>query len=79
MQMLSEDDRNLREMTPEELARAWDLWFDLAQTTNPSDPSYTHGVFVTSRRRSLKEHLLAMPDVGTDRDSSTSDRARRSG
>jgi len=68
MQMLSEDDRNLREMTDEELARAWDLWFDLAQTTNDTDPPYTHGVFVTPRRPSLKEHLLAMPDVGTDAD-----------
>lgn len=45
MQMLSEDDRNLREMTDDELARAWDLWFDIAQTTNDSDPPYTHGVF----------------------------------
>jgi len=45
MQMLSEDDRNLREMTAEELALAWDLWFDIAQTTNASDPPYTHGVF----------------------------------
>ena len=45
MQMLSEDDRNLKEMTAEELALAWDLWFDLAQTTNASDPPYTHGVF----------------------------------
>jgi len=46
MDMLSEDDLNLGEMTDEELARAWDLWFDLAQTTNESDPPYTHGVFV---------------------------------
>lgn len=45
MQMLSEDDRNLKEMTAEELALAWDLWFDLAQTTNDHDPPYTHGVF----------------------------------
>jgi hypothetical protein len=46
MQMLSEDDLNLREMTDEELAAAWDLWFDLAQATNDYDPEYTHGVFV---------------------------------
>jgi hypothetical protein len=58
MQMLSEDDRNLREMTDEELALAWDLWFDLAQTTNDSDPPYTHGVFVTPHRPLLEEHLL---------------------
>ena len=25
---------------------AWDLWFDLAQSTNDADPPYTHGVFV---------------------------------
>lgn len=45
MQMLSEDDLNLREMTDDELERAWDLWFDLAQTTNDADPLYSHGVF----------------------------------
>ena len=31
MQVLSEDDLDLREMADEELERAWDLWFDLAQ------------------------------------------------
>ena len=46
MQMLSEDDLNLQELNDEELAAAWDLWFDLAQETNDSDPPYTHGVFV---------------------------------
>ena len=46
MELLSEDDLNLKDMTPEELDRAWDLWFDLAQMTNDSDPPYTHGVFV---------------------------------
>ena len=35
--MLSDDDLNLKDMTDEELAAAWDLWFDLAQTTNDSD------------------------------------------
>jgi hypothetical protein len=61
--MLSEDDRNLREMTDEELARAWDLWFDLAQSTNDSDPPYTHGVFVPPRRpsRSDAEDLRVPP------------------
>lgn len=44
--MLSDDDLNLKDMTPEELDAAWDLWFDLAQATNDSDPPYTHGVFV---------------------------------
>ena len=46
MTMLSEDDLNLRELTDEELDRAWDLWFDLAQTTNAWDRPYTHGVLV---------------------------------
>ncbi len=46
MQMLSDDDVNIRSMSDEELAAAWDLWFDLAQTTNAADPPYTHGVFV---------------------------------
>ncbi|MGQ0734673.1 MAG: hypothetical protein ACT4QD_13590 [Acidobacteriota bacterium] len=45
MQMLSDDDLNLRDMTPDELDAAWDLWFDLAQSTNDADPPYTHGVF----------------------------------
>ena len=46
MSMLSEDDLNLRELSDDELVRAWDLWFDLAQATNDSDPAYSHGVFV---------------------------------
>jgi hypothetical protein len=46
MELLSEDDLNLKDMTREELDRAWNLWFDLAQTTNDFDPPYTHGVFV---------------------------------
>jgi len=46
MELLSEDDLNLADMTREELDRAWNLWFDLAQSTNDSDPLYTHGVFV---------------------------------
>ena len=45
MQMLSEDDVNLRELSDEQLDLAWDLWFDLAQTTNDWDPPYSHGVF----------------------------------
>jgi hypothetical protein len=47
MPMLSDDDLNLRDLTDEELERAWELWFDLAQTTNESDPPYEHGVFMT--------------------------------
>ena len=46
MPMLSEDDVNLRELSAEELDAAWDLWFDLAQVTNDTDPPYSHGVFV---------------------------------
>jgi hypothetical protein len=48
MQMLSDDDRNLGELTPDELDAAWDLWFDLAQSTNDDDPPYEHGVFAGS-------------------------------
>ena len=43
MQMLSEDDLNLAEMSDAELDAAWDLWFDLAQETNDFDPEYSHG------------------------------------
>jgi len=50
MELLSEDDLNLKGMTREELDRAWDLWFDLAQATNDFDPPYTHGVFVLCER-----------------------------
>lgn len=46
MQLLSDDDLNLKDMTPEELDAAWNLWFDLAQSTNDFDPPFTHGVFV---------------------------------
>lgn len=49
MAMLSEDDRNLRELSDDELGLAWDLWFDLAQSTNDADPLYTHGVFQLAR------------------------------
>ena len=50
MELLSEDDLNLKDMTREELDRAWNLWFDLAQATNDFDPPYTHGVFVLCDR-----------------------------
>jgi hypothetical protein len=45
MPMLSDDDLDIRDLSDEELDLAWDLWFDLAQTTNDDDPLYTHGVF----------------------------------
>lgn len=51
MAMLSEDDVDLRNLSDEELELAWDLWFDLAQATNESDPPYTHGVFQLARAR----------------------------
>ena len=49
MKMLSDDDLNLKALTDDEPARAWDLWFNLAQSTNASDPPYTHGVFAAPR------------------------------
>lgn len=55
MQTLSEDDLNLRDMTPEELEKAWDLWFTLAQTTNDDDPPYTHGVLTSVTWEDLEE------------------------
>ena len=61
MDMLSEDDLNLGELTDEEIERAWDLWFELAQTTNESDPPYAHGVFVGLESATL---LAARPSTG---------------
>jgi len=61
--MLSEDDLNLRELTDDELVRAWDLWFDLAQATNEWDPAYSHGVLVgveeASRSTPANGHLAS--------------------
>jgi len=50
MQMLSDDDVNIRGLSLEELESAWDLWFDLASATDPFDPPYSHGVFVGLER-----------------------------
>lgn len=58
MPALSDDDVNLVELSDEELALAWDLWFDLAQATNDDDPPYSHGVFQLAR--------LACPRGGGD-------------
>jgi len=70
MQMLSEDDLNLREMTREELDAAWDLWFDLAQSTNDADPPYEHGVFahtiVSAVARAVRATPEAPPGPGQD-------------
>ncbi len=70
MPMLSEDDVNLRGLSAEELDAAWDLWFDLAQTTNDSDEMYSHGVFVNtvtnvSRERSVDDGLTDQPGSAT--------------
>jgi hypothetical protein len=61
--MLSEDDVNLRELSDEELDLAWDLWFDLAQTTNDWDPPYSHGVFVNLVTNSLATDRKPLPKV----------------
>ena len=53
MSSLSDDDLDLAGSSDEELARAWDLWFSLAQTTNDDDPPFTHGVFVTLTQADL--------------------------
>lgn len=53
MRLLSEEDLDLRNLTKEELEAAWDLWFDLAQSTNDRDPLFTHGVFVDLTAKDL--------------------------
>ena len=63
MQMLSEDDLNLREMTREELDAAWDLWFDLAQSTNDVDPPYEHGVFAQTIVSARPLSVGAVPEA----------------
>lgn len=70
MQMLSEDDRDLRDLSDDELALAWDLWFDLAQATNDADPPYTHGVFQPVRfgTSGLKKGLASLRVAAEDGD-----------
>lgn len=66
MKMLSDDDLNLAEMTDEELTAAWDLWFDLAQSTNEFDPPWTHGVFVGMELKSVARKPAGHPsETGT--------------
>jgi hypothetical protein len=60
MATLSEDDLNLEGLTEEELDRAWDLWFDLAQATNEWDPPYSHGVLVDSQSREMADKMTAL-------------------
>ncbi len=47
MEFLSEDDLDIRNMTEQQRASAWWFWFTLAQSTNDSDPPYSHGVLTT--------------------------------
>ena len=63
MQMLSDDDTNLAELSDEELDLAWDLWFDLAQSTNDADPLYTHGVFAGVTLPALRETPEGTPPI----------------
>jgi len=64
MRMLSEDDVSIRGLGPEELDAAWDLWFDLAQSTNDADPAYTHGVFAGGTGRTSVQVTTAPPSSG---------------
>ncbi len=73
MEMLSEDDLNLKGMTREELDRAWDLWFDLAQETNDFDPPYTHGVFVLWEKLPGAEEKPPGPRPGINARATTRD------
>jgi hypothetical protein len=61
MSMLSEDDVNLADLSAEELDAAWDLWFDLAQSTSDSDPPYSHGVFVSAVTSASKSQNSQRP------------------
>ena len=70
MKLLSDDDLDLRGMSDEELSKAWDLWFDLAQHTNDADPPFTHGVFVGLRKEDL-ERLARPGDQPPESPSST--------
>ena len=72
MELLSEDDLNLKDMTREELDRAWDLWFDLAQVTNDFDPPYTHGVFVLCELERTGERLAPNQNRASEDESAPS-------
>ena len=46
-QFLSEEDLDLKSLSPEELERAWAEWLQQAQITNDRDShDYSHGVFI---------------------------------
>jgi hypothetical protein len=43
---LSDEDLDLRNLSPDELVTYWNLWLEQAQCTNDLDePLYSHGVF----------------------------------
>jgi len=47
-------------------ALAWDLWFDLMQSTNDADPPYTHGVlaYLTREELGLPGSRAGTPQAG---------------
>ena len=55
-------------MSDEELEAAWDLWFDLAQATNESDPPYTHGAlaYASMAGSTTEGPATGAPGPGTD-------------
>lgn len=66
MTLLSDDDLDIKNLSEEELALAWDLWFDLAQSTNDADPPYTHGVFQTAPVPSHESRVMATGSPTSD-------------
>jgi hypothetical protein len=62
--MLSEDDLDIADLSPQELDAAWDLWFDLAQATDQDDPPYSHGVLCGLRRDDLPRAFSTSPLSG---------------
>lgn len=63
MELLSEDDMNLRSMTREQLDKAWDLWFASVQHTNDYDEPYSHGVFVGVDIAAIRRKVAAASDT----------------
>lgn len=74
MKLLSDDDLDLAEMSDDELAAAWDWWFDLAQSTNDYDPPWTHGVFVGIRELPPTPQAAAEADTRVSRANTESER-----
>jgi hypothetical protein len=45
-EFLSEEDLDLKNLSFDELIRVWNLWLEVAQSTNDADEhQYSHGVF----------------------------------